>query len=128
MKEYLSYALEVSEGRYVPTQNNVEGHSNNWYLKSQLQNWSEWLTDIEFTNELPFADITIKEKNNYLGLIITDDNLYYQSPSMKDTHVYTPFTLSNKKWRFKGVFSREYWMDKEAVHESINRFINNSRE
>lgn len=128
LKEYLNYALEVSEGRYTPTRNKDEEHSNSWYLKTQIQNWGEWLEDIEFTNELPFADITIKEKNKYLGLIITDDNLYYQSVSMKDAHAYTPFTLSSKNWKFKGIFSREYWIDRNAVHESINRFINNSRE
>ncbi|MDH5474053.1 MAG: AAA domain-containing protein [Cyclobacteriaceae bacterium] len=128
LKEYLSYALDVSEGRYIPTKHTDEEHNNSWYLKAQLQNWSDWLENIEFTDELPFSDITIKENNTYLGLIITDDNLYYQSVSMKDTHAYTPFTLSSKKWRFKGIFSREYWVDREGVHESINRFINNSRE
>ena len=128
LKEYLSYALEVSEGRYKPSQLNSDGHSQDWYLKNHLKNWAEWLENIEFTDELPFADITVKESGKYLGLINTDDNLYFQSISMKDAHVYTPFTLSNKKWRFKGIFSREYWNDKEGVHESINRFINNSKQ
>jgi len=46
LKEYLNYALEVSEGRYVPTQHLDDAHSPNWYLKTQIQNWSEWLEDI----------------------------------------------------------------------------------
>jgi hypothetical protein len=37
-------------------------------------------------------------------------------------HVYTPFTLSHKNWKFMGIQSREYWHDKEAIKERILRF------
>jgi hypothetical protein len=74
---------------------------------------------------LPFADLTIQEKKHYYGLILTDDDLYYQSVSAKETHVYNPFTLSSKNWKFRGVFSRELWQDKKDLIERLVRFSNN---
>ena len=128
LKEYMNYALEVSEGRYKPTHYVEKEHENSWYLHRKLQHWDNWVGTIAFTRDLPFADLTLKKGNDYIGLLLTDDNLYFQSESVKDTHAYTPFTLNAKNWRYKTVFSREYWMDKEHIYESINRFINNNME
>jgi hypothetical protein len=72
--------------------------------------------------EMPFADLTVKSGDNYLGLVLTDDDLYHQSISIKDMHIYTPFTLAAKHWKFVGIFSREYWHNKEAVRERLLRF------
>ena len=80
------------------------------------------ISEYTFSEELPFADLTVKQDEKYLGLIVTDDDLYYHSPSIKDMHVYTPFALSGKNWKFKGVFSREFWNDPERVEEGIQRF------
>jgi len=71
---------------------------------------------------MPFSDLTIKDKDLYYGLILTDDDLYYQSVSAKETHVYNPFTLTSKNWKFRGVFSRELWQDKADVIERLVRF------
>jgi len=49
---------------------------------------------------------------------------YYQSVSAKETHVYNPFTLSSKNWKFRGVFSRELWQDRDEVIERLVRFSN----
>lgn len=126
LREYLNYALDVSNGNYQPTLFDNNSHANAWYLSQKIQDWAkDNLKQLTINNELPFSDLTIKEKNKYIGLVLTDDNLYYQSTSMKDVHVYTPFTLSAKHWKFKGIFSREYWANKEEVLESIQRFANN---
>jgi len=126
LKEYLNYALEVSEGRYRPSIVPDLSSSKHWYLKKQiLQNSS--FEGVDFSNELPFGDITLKEGNNYLGVILTDDDLYYQNPSMKDAHVYSRFSLDDKHWKFKGIFSREYWNNRADVEESLNRFITHHR-
>ena len=76
---------------------------------------------------MPFADITIINQGKYAALLLTDDDLYYQSPSVKDSHVYTPFTLSAKHWKFRGIFSREYWQNENMVTEELIRFITQNR-
>jgi len=83
---------------------------------------SEPQTGLDVKEELPFADLTVKSKGQYLGLVLTDDETYHQSISIKDMHIYTPFTLSAKNWKFQGVLSREYWYDKTAVKEKILKF------
>ncbi len=123
-KNYLEYAMSVSEGKfqYKP----VEEHSfaQDWYLKQKIQNFSlDQSLQASLENTLPFADISIKKNNKYHAAIFTDDDLYYSNISVKDTHVYMPFTLSNKNWRFVGFFSREYWLDKEGVKEKLLRLI-----
>ena len=125
LKEYLSFAKLVSDGKYVPEPYEMNRSNSNWYLKNTIMNWAnEAYKEFEFKDELPFADITIKKGENYEALMITDDDLYFQNPSVKDLHAYTPFTLSKNNWRFTGFFSREWWKKKEEVQEAVARFIN----
>lgn len=128
LKAYLQYALDVSEGNYKPTPESEAKYHNDWFLKKKLRsmpinanvNW-----DLE--EELPFADLTVKEGESYRGLILTDDNLYHQSISVKDVHVYTPFTLEKKNWKYRSFFSREYWNDKIKVEEQMLRLFSDTQ-
>jgi len=125
LKKYLQYALDVSEGKFIPHNVQSQKHHVDWFLKNKLVKWGgEAIKDFKIKEDMPFADLTISQNGNFIGLIITDDDLYYQSVSIKEMHVYRPFTLSNKNWKFKGVFSREFWNDPETVKEDITRFIN----
>lgn len=125
LKEYLSFARKVSDGEYKSEPMEGVHPRATWYLKNQLMGWAnETYPEFEFINELPFADVTIRQKKNYSALLFTDDDLYYQNPSVKDLHAYTPFTLSKNHWRFTGFFSREWWQNREDVQESISRFLN----
>jgi hypothetical protein len=124
LKKYLEYAYLVSKGKFVPTLPETNGHRSGWYLKNELQQWTnDKLDGYTLTEELPFADITVMQDGDYKALILTDDELYYQSPSIKDIHVYTPFTLSKKHWKFTGIFSRELWSNRKQVKETLLRFI-----
>lgn len=124
LKAYLEYAWEVSEGNFKTVPYPEKNHHADWYLKKKLQEWGKSISkDFQLIEELPFADLTVKNGNNYLGLLITDDDLYYQSISVKDLHVYTPFTLSKKNWNFKGLYSREFWHNREQVEETILKFV-----
>ena len=124
LKEYLKYASLVSDGKYIPEPKVRLHKDRSWYLKDRLMEWGNAeFEDCELREELPFADITIVKGGKYAGLLITDDDLYFQSPSIKDTHVYTPFTLSGKQWKFRGIFSREYWQNSNNVTEELTRFI-----
>ena len=124
LREYLEYAWRVSQGEFKAKPYPEKVHHAEWYLKKRLQQWAEKYNDqFQLEEELPFADLTVKKGEDYIGLIITDDDLYYQSISVKDLHVYTPFTLSKKNWHFKGIYSREYWHNRKQVEETILRFV-----
>lgn len=101
LKKYLEYALEVSQGNYSPEPHSTEKFNTRWLLKHQLVR-----NNSGFYLELPFADITVKEAGSYDSLILTDDDLYYESISPKDAHAYLPISLKAKGWNFKRLWSR----------------------
>lgn len=125
LKRYLEYAMNVSDNKFVYESTEDGNFDANWYLKSKI-------TSLQFDNSkefsldysLPFVDVSIKKKNKYYAVLFTDDNLYFKNISVKDTHVYMPFTLSHKNWRFTGFFSREYWLNKDGVKERILKLLN----
>lgn len=104
LKSYLEYALMVSEGNYKPTPYRSEKYQAKWLLKEQLLK-----DNLLYVKELPFADITVKNDKNYESLILTDDDLYYENLSVKETFAYLPAGLRAKGWKFERVFSRQFW-------------------
>ncbi len=104
LKSYLEYAMMVSEGKYKPTPHRSEKYQANWLLKEQL------LKDNPlYVKELPFADLTVKDNQQYESLMLTDDDLYYENLSPKETFAYIPMGLRAKGWKFERVFSRNFW-------------------
>lgn len=118
LKAYLQYALNVSEGRYSPQPFVSEKYRSEWLLKDQLVNTDEWQMK-DRSNEdsasytlhlsLPFADLTVKKDQRYEGVILTDDELYQQAVSAKESHAYLPLLLCAKGWSFERRWSREWW-------------------
>ena len=104
LKSYLEYALKVSEGNYKPQAHRSESYRADWLLKEQLVK-----ENLEYLKELPFADITVKNSKNYESLILTDDDLYYEHLSPKETFAYIPAGLRAKGWKFERIFSRNFW-------------------
>ena len=104
LKSYLEYALKVSEGHYKPKAHRSENYRAEWLLKEQLLR-----VNSQYIKELPFADITVKNMENYESLILTDDDLYYEHLSPKETFAYIPAGLRAKGWKFERVFSRNFW-------------------
>lgn len=110
LKSYLEYALMVSEGKYKPAPYRSEKYQANWLLKEQL------LKDNPlYFKELPFADLTVKENQKYESLLLTDDDLYYENLSPKETFAYIPAGLRAKGWKFERIFSRQFW--KKSIDE-----------
>lgn len=112
LKKYLQYALEVSEGLYTPKALVSEQYRSEWLLKHQMMKISDALTNHKPTIELPFADLTIKNGDFYKSVILTDDDLYQEAISVKESHAYLPLLLRIKGWRFERVWSREWWRKK----------------
>lgn len=109
LKQYLEYALSVAEGSYSPQPRQTDRVPGARLLKDELNDARTGLVE-----ELPFADLTRKTAGQYAGLLLTDDDLYYES-SPKDAHAYTPFALRMKNWPFQRVYSREYWRGRITV-------------
>lgn len=103
MKAYLTYALDVAQGRFNPQPIQSTSLPNASLLKDRLtEQHPTWKP------ELPFADLTVKAENRYQSLILTDDDAYFQQ-SLKQAHAYLPIALSLRHWPFRRVWSREFW-------------------
>ncbi|GAB3929942.1 AAA domain-containing protein [Larkinella terrae] len=114
LKQYLEYALSVADGAYAPQPRQTDRIPGARLLKDALKDPKNGLAE-----ELPFADLTQKTADRYEGLLLTDDDLYYES-SPKDAHAYTPFALQLKNWPFQRVYSREFWRGRLAEQLTIS--------
>jgi len=103
LRRYLEFACRVSKGQYRPIPHQPEGVPGSRLLKDRLRENVPGLAE-----ELPFADLTRKADGRYLGLLLTDDALYFESP-VKEAHAYGPLALRAKNWPFERVYSREVW-------------------
>ena len=127
LKAYLEYAQRVSEGKYDPVIPTVSTHHPEWFLFSRLFEYTdEHLADYQAVRSLPYADLTLEEKEadpaRYVGLIHTDDDIYYQSTSAKEMHALRPYLYREKNWKFKYIYSRQFWNNQELVKEALQRF------
>ncbi len=112
LKKYLEYAFDVSNGNYIPTPFTSLKIASDYFLKTVIQSESESLNP-----ELPFADLTEKATDKdggtkYKSLIFTDDDLYYENISAKETHAYIPIFLQSKHWKFKRTYTRDWWKNR----------------
>ncbi|WP_162628075.1 AAA domain-containing protein [Arcticibacterium luteifluviistationis] len=105
LKAYLEYAQKVSKGDFKPVLPNPITPSWNRMLKDEIIN-----SNREFSNELPFADLTKKNEQGYEKLILTDDQLFYAAESIKESFAYLPLMLKTKGWHFQKAWSRNWWI------------------
>ncbi len=122
LKNYLSYAWEISEGIPQQMPSGDSQFQNSWHLKEKLKAMTFPQSHHTLEESLPFADLVLRQNTRFVGLVLTDDDLYYQSISVKDSHVYVPLILQSKGWKFIEVFSRQYWMSPDGVQEQLERF------
>ncbi|UXX80583.1 AAA domain-containing protein [Reichenbachiella carrageenanivorans] len=127
LKKYLEYAYAVSNKTLAPAKKSTDNHSANWFLKNKIEALGfEHFESLTMDHSLPFVDLALKYKGEYLAALLTDDDQYHQDISIKATHVYRPFTLKQKNWTFNLISSRQFWSDPEHVRERINRMISRS--
>jgi hypothetical protein len=110
LKSYLAYAMDVSKGNYKPKPYHSEKYRANWLLKQQLAQQNE-----AYLEELPFSDLTVKQANLYQSLILTDDDLFFEHLSPKETYAYIPEGLRAKGWQFKRIYSRQFWKNESIL-------------
>lgn len=104
LKQYLEYARRVSEGLYSPQPLVSKNYWAEWLLKEQLSK-----KVVSFVKELPFADLTIKSSQQYQGVVLTDDDLFHDAQSVKESFAYLPLELHRKGWNFSRYYSRQLW-------------------
>lgn len=103
LKAYLEYAKIVSSGNYKQEVIMPANYKNESYLKNKICQYAP--------NALPFADMAEITDLRYSMLVLTDDDLYFNATSAKETFAYIPRNLLEKQWTFKRIFSRNYWKD-----------------
>lgn len=125
LKEYLSYARTVSEGSFVPFVPPEFQHGPNWYLKKRIAavTRSKFADSRVSENLFPLADLTVINREQFAGIILTDDNNYYNSLSAKERHAFLPELLEQKNWKYQGQFSRNYWYDEDKFVNEIGKFV-----
>ncbi len=122
LKNYLSYALNVSTGKYRPAISSFEHKENPCYLKDKIKDIS--LQHVYFESYLPFADLTVKDhEKKCRSVVFTDDDLFYQSNNAKDVFAYTPITLAKKGWKYIRFYSRHFWKNNEDFRVQLTRFV-----
>jgi len=121
LKAYLQYAYEVAENKYRPTLMAPAPYGQHWFLTEQIKRLGEQF-EMAFEQHLPFADLDLRHGQHHL-LLLTDDNTYYQSTSVKDAHVYRPFQLREKDWTFKRFYSRHFWKSPENFAKGVYNFV-----
>ncbi|MEQ6167195.1 AAA domain-containing protein [Ekhidna sp. MALMAid0563] len=124
LKKYLEYAWNVSVGKYTPHIPEYEEHHVDWFLRNRIkdQSFHEY-NEFELAKELPFADLSVKKGDTYTGLILTDDERYYQALSPKQIYAFQHFHLIMKNWPHVRFHSREFWLDIDAAKEKMRKFL-----
>ena len=130
LKQYLQYARDVSEQKIKPFTHKDSTHNPDWYLKTKIKEQANFENAELETGSLAFADLVLKKNrlpdgqtNQFYGLILTDDDLYYQSISVKDSHALIPQLLEQKNWKHTMVYSRSYWLDQDKFFNEVAKFV-----
>lgn len=120
LKAYLEYAWKVSHGEWLPNSLEDNSHDQNWYLRNKLQ---EEQNGYKIEKELPYSDLTVKNKGEYTGLILTDDELFYDTLSPKEAHAYRQSHLIQKNWPYVQFYSREFWINRKQAKDKLQKFV-----
>lgn len=125
LKKYLEYARDVSRDEVEGYERQPYQYSSRWYLNRHLVNSGALkYPQLAFAlNEMPFADIAITEGGKYHAVVLTDDQVYQSSLTVKEPHAYTPALLEQKHWHYHRVFSRNWWSNRQRTENELVRFI-----
>lgn len=118
LRKYLEYVRSVSSGQQMLLPFEGKAHSSEWYLSSKLYSEHTQLST------LPFSDMVVSRLYQPEALVLTDDEYYRNSLSAKAAHAYTMLLLERKGWRFKRIFSRQYWMNAEKTLLEVKKLLN----
>lgn len=123
LKSYLEYARETSSRKGPAQSFELDRHAASWYLKRVVKN--ELPFNVTLETNLPYCDFMLKRDGEFSVLLLTDDDHYFESPSAKSAHALVPRSFQNRNWKFKMLYSRNYWANREKFWLDIRRQLNN---
>ncbi|WP_439881441.1 AAA domain-containing protein [Pontibacter sp. MBLB2868] len=114
LKEYLLYAQQVSRRyfQYQPKQESMPTQVP--LLKEELEKLVPALKQ-----EVPFADLTVMENGKYKGVVLTDDDLFYNQLTVRHSYADLPKLLQLRHWPYQRVYSRQFWENRKAFLTGI---------
>jgi len=126
LKKYLQFVLDTSKGKNETpdtTQSKKPVAAN---LKEEIRKWAsvKWPDYQLEETRFPSVDFTVRKEEHMIGALFTDDNLYFQSPSVKADHALTPQLLELKNWPFARVYSRNFWQDPDKFFNEVSKLLN----
>lgn len=124
LQEYLHFAKRVWDRNTIRREITTEVMGPA-YLSTRVRDWGNTrLKDFSFAeNILPHADLSVLKNDAHLGVVLTDDDRFNQSISIKDAFAYTPALLNRKNWGYRFVFSRQVWKDIDDLEQRLMLFI-----
>ncbi len=124
-KKFLEHAWAVSNKNWIPGVTTFEQHEDRWYLRNRLQlPQFHGFPSLNLQKTYQFSDLTISQNSKNRGIILTDDEVFHDSPSVKDAFVYFPNLLVDKKWPYSRIYSRAFWLDRDTIQERMKMFLN----
>lgn len=111
LKAFLQYSFDVSNDKFELSYPIQESQHLDWLLKHKIEaQITENYNGFNIAKNYHFADL-VSTKDHDVDLFLTDDDLYFSSQGVKDSHVYLPLSLKEKGWSFTQKFSRNYWLN-----------------
>jgi hypothetical protein len=104
LKEYLSYSQQVSKGCFQASLPKLNGQNWAMLLKNEIVK-----SGSHFEASLPFTDLVRMENQSYQNLVLTDDQNFFSSESIKESFAYLPLMLKSKGWHYTKSWSRNWW-------------------
>ena len=124
-RKYLKFAWSVSSKDWQPVVTSFHSHADRWYLRNRVElPQFHGFPNLQVQKTFQFSDLTVRQGEDTRGVILTDDEVFYDSSSVKEAFVYFPNLLADKKWPFTRIYSRTYWLDKGLVQERLKMFLN----
>lgn len=124
LRSYLEYARQISLGDSYHQPSVSRDHSSSWYLTSKIVSNEFVQPDVSVTySPLPFSDLVISHQKKFAGVILSDDEQFYSSLTVKEPFAYTPRLLNQKHWKAHRVYSRNWWVDQEKARLELDKFI-----
>jgi DNA polymerase IIIc chi subunit len=126
LKSYLQFVLDTSQGKHAEVVSIMTQKKSTSSLKEEIKKWAllKWPAYQLEESRLPYIDFTVKKEERKVGALFTDDNLYFQSPSVKADHALTPQLLELKNWPFVRVYSRNFWQDPDKFFNEVSKLLN----
>jgi hypothetical protein len=125
LKSYLQFVLDTSKRNFLADTIPISQKQKTTYLKDEIKKWAsiKWPDYQLEENRFPYFDFTVKKGERMVGAIFTDDNVYFQSPSVKADHALAPQLLEIKNWPFVRVYSRNLWQDPDKFFNEVSKLL-----